>query len=203
MGTVYPVKPLLPGGPAQSQAQGDTRGTTSVAAASSPALGSAPAATSLPVHRGLDALGVGSPICTARRGAPRGRSVLAVLCPPGLRLSRRERRILGCVPRCPELLGPELLESRSWDGAAPSVWSRRLRCSWGPARCVLQPFRELGPRGVSRSPPGGTSSVVTREPGVSPAPPGVLFPLPASAFRLGRLVKFPLQIMQLGKNTVE
>ena len=42
---VYPGTPLVPGGPAPSQAQGDTRRTSALAAASSPALESAPSVT--------------------------------------------------------------------------------------------------------------------------------------------------------------
>ena len=69
-------------------------GTTTVAVTSSPALESAPAETmELSVHRGLDAPGAGPLICSAW-----GRSILAVLCPPGLCLSWGEPRILGCVP---------------------------------------------------------------------------------------------------------
>ena len=61
-------------------------GETTVVAASSGALESAPAVTmELSVCRGLDALGAGPLICSAR-----GRSVLAVLGPPGLCLSRGE-----------------------------------------------------------------------------------------------------------------
>ena len=44
-----------------------------------------------------------APICTAQPTG--GRSVLAVLCPPGFCLSQGERRILGCVPQCPGLRG--------------------------------------------------------------------------------------------------
>ena len=74
-------------------------GTTTVAAASSRALESAPAVTTeLSVCRGLDALGEGPLICSTW-----GRSVLAVLCPPGLCLSPGERRILDCVRRHPVL----------------------------------------------------------------------------------------------------
>ena len=70
------------------------RGRTTVAAASSGALDSAPAVTTeLSVCRGLDAPGAGLLIYSAW-----GRSVLAVLCPPGFCLSWGERRILGCVP---------------------------------------------------------------------------------------------------------
>ena len=70
-----------------------------MAVASSPALESAPALiTAAPSLQG--------PGCSRGRGAdlhssglPAARaSFLAVLCPPSLRLSRGERRILGCVP---------------------------------------------------------------------------------------------------------
>ena len=47
-----------------------------------------------------------------RLRAPSGRRVLAVLCPPGLRLSQGEHRILGCVPRRPGLWG-----LRNWNSA--------------------------------------------------------------------------------------
>ena len=84
-------------------------GTTTVAAASSRALESAPAVTTeLSVCRGLDALGEGPLICSAW-----GRRVLAVLCPPGLCLSRGEARswavsLVSCAP------SPALLDLRSW-----------------------------------------------------------------------------------------
>ena len=59
-------------------------------------------------------------------GAPSGRSILTVLCPPHLSLSWGERRILNCVPWGPgiwDLCGwnpaPRLGSQRQW-GAAPS-----------------------------------------------------------------------------------
>ena len=77
------MRPLFPGGPAPSQAQGDTRRNTTLAAAGLPALESAPAVTAAAVsqsalawmlrERGADLHG---------SGVPGGRRVLAALCPP-------------------------------------------------------------------------------------------------------------------------
>ena len=99
-------------------------------AASSGALDSAPAvAFKLSVCRGLDGPGVGLLICSAR-----GRSVLAVLCPPGLCLSQGEvgSWAVSLVPCAP---GPALLESRSRP-AAPSVEppAESLRAAPGSSR---------------------------------------------------------------------
>ena len=84
-------------------------------AASSPALESAPAVTTAaPSPQG--------PGCSGGGGAdlqslgPPGRSVLAVLYPPGLRLSWGERRILGCVPQHQVLQG-----LHCWNRAPGSV----------------------------------------------------------------------------------
>ena len=117
-----------------------------MAAANSGALYSAPAVTiQLSVCRGLDAPGAGPLSCSAW-----GKSVLAVLGPPGLWLSQGEVgswtvSLSPCVPR------PALLDSRTWPrsplrgaaaGAPPS-------CSWVQP-CALQPL------GSSVHSPGGT-----------------------------------------------
>ena len=82
-------------------------GTTTVAVASYGSLDSAPAVTKeLLVCRGLDAPGAGPLICSAR-----GRSVLAVLCPPGFCLSWGN-----AVSQAPCAPGPALLDSLSWPG---------------------------------------------------------------------------------------
>ena len=100
VGAVDSVRPLFPGGPAPSRAQDDTRrNTPDSSQLPSPGVSSHSNYHSLPVRRGLDALsggGGGVLTCTARgRG---DRSILVVLRPPHLCLSRGESRILGCVP---------------------------------------------------------------------------------------------------------
>ena len=61
VGAVYPVRPLLPGSPAPSQAQGDTRRNNNSGGGqlSSPRVSSRSNYRSLPVRRDLDALGEG------------------------------------------------------------------------------------------------------------------------------------------------
>ena len=60
VGAIYPVRPLVPGSSAQSQAQGDTRRNNSDSGKlSSPGVSSSSNYHSLPVHRGLDAPGEG------------------------------------------------------------------------------------------------------------------------------------------------
>ena len=128
-------------------------GTTTVAVASSGALDSAPAGTTeLSVFRGLDAPGAGPLICSAR-----GRSVLAVLGPPGLCLSRGEAgswavsRAL-CSRACAVGFALPAAQPPPWGAAARAPPS----CSWDPP-WVLQSFRELGalsPGQVSVSVPG-------------------------------------------------
>ena len=108
--------------------------------ASSPALESAPAVTTeLSVHRGLDAPGAGLLICSAR-----GRSVLDVLCPPGLCLSRGSAGswVVSPVPCAP---GPALLESLSAAPPPQHGAAARAASEVFPADLrVLQSFRELG-----------------------------------------------------------
>ena len=90
-----------------------------MAAASTGALDSASAVTmKLSDCRGLDAPGAGSLICSAR-----GRSVLGVLGPPDLYLSRGEAGswAVSPVPRAP---GPVLLDWCSRLGSSLSVASR-------------------------------------------------------------------------------
>ena len=103
VGAVYPVRPLFPGSTAPSQAQGDTRRDNPAGVASSPALESAPAVTTAAPgpHRLGCSGGRGSDLHSS--GVPGGKSVLAVLCPPRLHLSRGKHRILGCVPWHPEI----------------------------------------------------------------------------------------------------
>ena len=69
-------------------------------------------------------------------GPPNGRSVLAVLCPPGLHVSRGKHRILGYVPWRPGL--PDLHHwNRSPGPCSPLHGSRHLshqhRAAPGPA----------------------------------------------------------------------
>ena len=77
--------------------------TTTVVVASSGALDSAPAVTM--ESQSARAWMLQGWVYLQSSGPPGSRSILAVLCPPGLCLSRGERRILGCVPRCPGLRG--------------------------------------------------------------------------------------------------
>ena len=111
VGAVSPVRPLLAGSPAQSQAQGDIRRKNNSGGGqlSSPGVSSSSKYHCLPVRRSLDTPGL--------RGAdlrsswpPSGSRVLAVLCPPGLRLSRGECRIMDCVRSAPWDPVPVLLE---------------------------------------------------------------------------------------------
>ena len=90
VGAVYPVRPLIPGGPAPPRHKVKQGGKTTMVAARLPALESSSPRVincSLPVHAGLDApgAGAGALICAACR-APSSRRVLAFLCPPHFRL---------------------------------------------------------------------------------------------------------------------
>ena len=103
----------VPWWPRPSQAQGDTRRNNSgISQVSSSGVSSHSNYRSLPVHTFLDAPGVGG-TDLYNLGAPSGRRVLAVLCPPYLCLSREECRILSCVRLAPSDPGPVLLELRS------------------------------------------------------------------------------------------
>ena len=85
-------------------------------------------------------------------GAPGGRRVLPVLCPPFFHLPQGECRIIGCVCWVPWDPGPVLLELCSWGhlsqrewGTDTSVWSLTdwlsPKC---PEACVLQPYTDMG-----------------------------------------------------------
>ena len=121
-------------------------GTTTVVAASSGALDSAPAVTKdLSVCRGLDAPRVGPLICSAR-----GRSVLAVLGPPGLCLSRGEAGSWA-------VWRPVLPGLRCWirapSCAAPSLCHRPGSSELLLGQCMraLHSFRELGALSLGRN----------------------------------------------------
>ena len=105
VGAVYSVRPLFPGSPAPSQAQGDTRrnNPTGGGQASSSGVSSCSNYSSLPVHTGLGAPRAGPALQSW--GAPSSRRVPAVLGPPHLCLSRQECRTGGCVPGCPGIWG--------------------------------------------------------------------------------------------------
>lgn len=152
VGAVYPVRPLFPGGHAQSKAQGDTRRNNHTGGGQVPSPGVSSHSNYCSSQSPLAWMlrQQGAPICTARGNWRRG--VLAVLCPPHLCLSR-ESRILVCVPPAPWDTGPAPLESCSWPHSP-------LSCSRGPAD-ALQPFTKLGPQGVARSPPGALPLLVT------------------------------------------
>ena len=122
----------------------------------------------------------------------RGRSVLAVLCPPGLCLSLGERRILGCVQR-PGFRGLHCW-NRAPRAAAPSVWSRRGSCSQGQPGPPSSPLGSLA-HSVWPLSPGRRCLLVPLGARGHSRPPGVLLQLPASAFpsfRPGRLVQLLL-----------
>ena len=166
-----------------------TQGETRLAVASScPGVSSRSNYRSFPVRRGLDAPGVGAPICTAQGRPAAGASslscaLLASTCPRGSAGS-------GCVPRCPGLRG-----LHCWNcaprAAQPPPRSRRLSYSQSPAGQALQPFTALSPRGVAHSPPGRPSSVSA--PGTLRASLPLLGSCPRQApFRPGRLVKLLL-----------
>ena len=102
-----------------------------MALASSGALDSAPAVTTeLSVCRGLDAPGARPLICSAR-----GRSVFAVLGPPGFCLSRGETgswavSLAPCAP------GPALFDSFSWPGTPHHGAADRAPPSCSQGRAV-------------------------------------------------------------------
>ena len=104
VGTLYPVWSLFPGGPALSQAQGDTKRNnhTGGGQLSSPGISSSSNYCNLPVCTGLDAPGAGDADLHSLRGPSCSRD-LAVLCPPHLCQSRGECWIVGCFPRCPRI----------------------------------------------------------------------------------------------------
>lgn len=121
--------------PAQSQVQGDTRRRNSSGGGQLPSSGLSSCSNSRRSQSAEARMlwARGALTCTA--WGPRRRSVLAVLGPPGLSLSRRELRILGCVPRC-------LSCSRGPEGHAPALY-------------------HASPRRVGRSPPGTPPPLVT------------------------------------------
>ena len=111
-----------------------------LAVASSPALESGPAVTTAaPSPQGPGCSGSGGRH-SAQLGSPGGRSILTILCPHGLHLSRREHRILGCVPGA--------LGSRAC-AAGIMLWARSSegsRCSPLPAESPLTPSFSPRPR---------------------------------------------------------
>ena len=111
-------------------------------AVSSPALESAATVTTTaPSQQGPECSGVrGSNLHSS--GPPGGRSVLAVLGPPGLCLSQGEGQILGCVPPAPLAVGPapagmELLEPSSPIHREPPLPLELLQGPWGECAPAL------------------------------------------------------------------
>ena len=105
---------LFPGGPYPPRHRVTPGGTATVVAASSPALESAPAVTTAaPSRQGPGCSGVGSANLHSL-GPPSGRSVLAVLCPPGLCLSWGSGRSCAVSP---STLGSQASSA----GIAPSL----------------------------------------------------------------------------------
>ena len=177
VGAIYPVRPLLPGGPAQSQAQGDTRRSNKSGGGRLPSssVSSRSNYRSLPVRRDLDAPGAGGADLHSS-GSPGGRSILAVLGPPDLPLSRGEHRILGCVPQRPGLWG-----LHRWDRApgAPGLLCAELppECSRGLLGLHSSPLGSSA-RGVWHALPRHPFSV--SDPGNLGAPLPLLGPCPSS-----------------------
>ena len=155
------MRPLLPGGPAESQAQSDTRRNNSGGGQLS-----SPGVNSRSNYCSSQSAGPG---CSGGGGrgsaqllARGGRSILAVLCPP--------------ASACPEgstgswAVSPGALRSGVCAAGItlPGPASEGSRCSLlrpealpnlpasprGPAWQALQPFTELGLRCVGCSPPG-------------------------------------------------
>ena len=140
MGAVYPVRPLLPEGPAQSYAQGDTRRNNSGRGQlSSPRVSSRSNYHSLPVCRGLDAAGAGGTDLHSSCHPATGASLLSCVllasaCPKGSTGSWAvSPGTLGSGAYAPGIMLPDCI--------APSAWSHRgsrcLSCSWAPAGCAL------------------------------------------------------------------
>ena len=131
VGAVDPVRPLLPWRPAPSQARGDT-GTTPLAAASSPALESAPRVT--PGSQSAGAWMLGG---RGRRSAQL-RAARASACPGGAQDP-------GCVPRA---LGSGACATGIAPGPQPPPAEPPPEpppsCSWAPPG-ALQPFTRSAP----------------------------------------------------------
>ena len=137
VGAVYPVRPLLPDGLLSPRPKVTPEGTTTVTAASSPALESAPAVTTAVsqsagawMFRGQVAL-----LCTAR-GRPRQECPCCPVSslPPPVLWGPPDPGLCPLAPWAPR---PVPLESCSRGCAAPSTWSRHLSrhlsCSRGSA----------------------------------------------------------------------
>ena len=147
MGAAYPVRPLLPGGPAPSQAQGDTRRNTT-GGASSPALESAPAVTPAapsPLGPGCSRGGCADLRSSGAPGAGGSSpswALPASACPGGA----QDR---GLCPPAPWAPAPQPPPCGAAARAAPGA---------PPGAPALYP---LGPRGAGRPPPGAPPLVVT------------------------------------------
>ena len=123
---------------------------------------------------------------------PSGRSILAVMGPPGFCLSWGERLILHCVPQHPGLLG--LHPYNLAPGPHSPLCTKPqleppLKLLLGPEGQVLQPFRELGPSMWRALPGAQVLCYCPREPEGIPAPPELLLELPVRAFLSGKMVK--------------
>ena len=154
------MRPLFPGSPAPSQAQGDTRrDTTGGGQLSSSGVSSHNNYNSLPVRTGLDALDARVLTCTAL-GALMARvfsltcALPAFACPWGSAgswtVSPSSLGSGACAAGI-MLPGSQLLKAA---GCSACLTSRLLlEALLG----MLQPFTELGPQSVAHSPPGRTS----------------------------------------------
>ena len=184
VGVVYPVRP--------QEEQPQWRG-------SSGNLDSAPAGTP---SAGPGGSGAGPLICSAR-----GRSVLAVLGPPGLCLSRGEagswavsrRPVLRSLrwwirapgPRSPfRGAAAQAPPSCSWNRAAPSA--RSLFFCPSPSELLRVPPCALQPLGSSAHSPGRRCLLVSPGARGHPRPPGSCSTSPRAPFRPGRSVQLLL-----------
>ena len=152
VGAVYPIRPLFPGSPSPSQAQGDTRRTTILVAASSPSLESAPTVTTAALSPHWPGCSGGRGHCSQLGGTWRQENPLCPVPSPPPPVPRGVQDH-GLCSRCPGLQG-----LRCWNPApGPRSLLRAeprsellLRPRWEP----LQPFTELSPQSLAHFPPG-------------------------------------------------
>ena len=137
--------------------------------------------TELYICSGLDALGSGLPICSAR-----SRSILGVLCPPGLYLSwgRPDPGLCPCA-QCSRacVIRFMLLVAQPPSGSRHPSPSELLP---GPALHMLQPIRELGALSLGHSSSVSVPGCLRAYPSSwSPAP------TPCKAFLPGKIGAAP------------
>ena len=160
VGAGYPMRALSPGGPTPSQAHGDTRRNNSTGGSQLPSLGVSSHSNyhSLPVHTGLDALGVGA-LTTA--WGPQQQERPHCPGPSRLHLSWGKCRIPAVSPGILDP-GPAPLESCS-----RGCGSQRQQ---GTAPSTRSPH--LTHRLLPEAPPGSSSPLLRSAHGVWGALPG-------------------------------